>query len=291
MSFEAPTMKLRYGSGSEASTENRRTLADGRVTGAQIPDFAEITARYPMFAGALSTWAAGSVVQGWGHANSDLDLYVVTDEPIEIDEKLESFERHVSTRDPVIHIVLGEFGPFRADIEVWRQEQIDEIIGRFAGDTPNQEAPELDKTEQDLLYRLASGRPLHGEDWWRRRREAITGSKYGLWLAENRKLIAETFLEDVGGLLISDDVQTAVLAAQEAFVGSLEAVLAVHGDYSVNRKWLYRRCVAVQPPEITVEQAWAVLTMDGAGENPRGWAESTARLAQRLLLSVEGGSL
>jgi hypothetical protein len=287
MTFEPPAMSLRFGSGSEATEENRRALSEGRLNAPRIPDFPEISGKYPIFKDALSIYAAGSLVQGWAHANSDLDLYVVSEAHIEIGSELESFERHVSTRDPLIHIVLGEFGAFRADIELWRVEQIDEIIGRFSGRTPDQEAPELDKSEQDMLYRLASGRPLHGADWWQQRRDALQESSYGLWLAENRKLIAETFLEDVGGLLVSDDPHTALLAAHEAFTGALEAILAVHGDYCVNRKWLYRRMQGVDVPEIALEDAWAFLTMAGASQDPRGWAERAARTAQRLLLSVE----
>ncbi|MDI5962176.1 hypothetical protein [Streptantibioticus silvisoli] len=289
MRFELPTMALRFGSGSEATPERRRDLEAGRREPAAVPDGAEIAARYPIFADAVSVYAAGSVVQGWGHANSDLDLYVITDEPIDLtDSGLEYFDRRVSTEDPDIRIVLGEFGPFRADIELWRAAQVDEIIARFAGSTPSQEAPEPGKTEQDLLYRLASGMPLTGADWWQRRRDEINASCYGGWLAENRKLTAETLLEDVGGLLVSGDEQTAVLAARDALVASVEALLAVHRDYSINRKWLYRRLLAVRPPEISVEAAWRALTMVGAADDPAGWAGATAALSQRLLITVEG---
>jgi hypothetical protein len=287
MTFEAPSMRLRYGSGSEATEETRNELAAGRQGGYELPDFAEIARKYPAFAGATSVYVTGSIVLGWGHANSDLDLYVVTEEQITPDAGLESFVRHVSTADPVIRIVLGEFGAYRADIEVWRAVQIDEVIGRFSGSTPSQERPELDRTEQDLLYRLVSGRPLHGDQWWRQRRDAINESGYGLWLAENRKLTAETYLEDVGGLLVSNDLETAVLAAHEAFCGALEALLAVHGDYSINRKWLYRRLATYQVPDISTADAWAHVTMTGVQDDPRKWAEQTARLAQKLLLSVE----
>jgi hypothetical protein len=115
----------------------------------------------------------------------------------------------------------------------------------------------------------------------------MLGSRYGLWLAEKRKLVAETFLEDVGGLLISGDLETAVLAAHEAFTIALEALFAVSGDFCVNRKWLYRRLLATDLKEISVAEAWAGLTMTGAVDDLRGWSERAARTAQRLLLTVE----
>jgi hypothetical protein len=290
MEFEFPSLRLQFGSGAEASEEGRRTQVSSRVDHSSIPDFTEVTKAFPDFAGAVSVFAAGSVILGWGHATSDLDLYVITEDRISISEGLEAFDRHVSTADPLIHIVIGELGPYRADIEVWRASQVDEIIGRFADRTPDQEAPDLDRTEQDMIYRLASGRPLHGEDWWARRRKAIDESNYGLWLAERRKLFAESFLEDVAGLLAAEDAETALLAAHEAFALSVEAVLAVHGDYTINRKWLYRRLQTVRPPEIGVDDAWKMITMVGASADPAGWAANVARTAQVLLLAVEARS-
>ena len=287
MTFEEPAIRLRFGSGSEAEQANRAVLADARTKGAELPSFDEIVRRYPVFKDALSVYAAGSIVQGWGHAASDIDLYVVTDAALRPGKDLEAFERHVATHDPVIHIMLGEFGPFRADIEIWRAAQVDEVISWFAGRTPSQEAPELGQWEQDLLHRLASGRPLHGFAWWQGRRDAIHQSGYGLWLAENRKLTAENYLEDVGGLLVSADEQSALLAAHEALICSLEALLATYGDYSTKRKWLYRRLLATRPDEISVEDAWQLITMSGALDDPAGWAAGAARVAQRLLLTVE----
>jgi hypothetical protein len=289
MRFEPPVMKLRYGSGSEATTEKRQEHSAQRRGTAPIPDAAEITSRYQQFAGATCIYAAGSLVQGWGHANSDLDLYVISDKPIDLaGSGLEYFERQVSTADPNMIIMLGEFGAFRADIELWRAEQIDEVIGRFTGDTPSQDSGELGRTEQDMLYRLTSGAPLLGEPWWRERRDAVLGSTYGRWLAENRKLSAEGLLEDVGGLLISGDNETAVLAARDALTASVEALLAVHNDLSINRKWLFKRVQQVRPDELSEQEAWSAFTMVGAAEDPADWAERTAALCQRLLLSVEG---
>lgn len=286
MTFEPPKLQLRYGSGTEASEEGRKRKGDDRAN-VEIPGYAELIANYPDFEGATCVFVAGSLVLGWGHATSDLDLYVVTEDQITISPGLEAFDRHVATSDPLIHIVIGELGPYRIDTEVWRASQIDEIIAGFTGRTPDQEKVEPGRTEQDMLYRLATGRPLRGESWWAQRRDAINASSYGLWLAEQRKLIAEGYLEDVVGLLPAKDFETALYCAHEAFTLSVEAVLAVHGDYTVNRKWLYRRLQTFTPPEIGLDAAWDTFTMIGARDDMAGWAERTAQTAQRLLLAVE----
>ncbi|TDB90341.1 hypothetical protein E1264_05520 [Actinomadura sp. KC216] len=286
MTFEPPSLELRFGSGVEVSEENRRALAGERMS-AELPTWADVLKYFPDFSGATSAFVAGSVVLGWGHAASDLDLYVIVDDPITVSPGQEAFTRDASTADPTINIVIGELSQYRADAEVWRIVQIDEIIGRFSGEIPDQEAPELGKLEQDMLYRLVSGQALHGRPWWEERRSAILNSRYGAWLAENRKLSAESYLEDVGGLLQSGDLETAVLAAREAFTFALEALLAVNGDFSINRKWLYRRLATTPLRELSLDEGWALLNGKGAAEDPRGWSERAARSAQQMLLVVE----
>jgi hypothetical protein len=287
MTFEPPTLTLRYGNGRDALEGER--VDPGVVP--QVPTFAEIVEAYPVVAGASCVCVAGSVVLGWGHAFSDLDLYVLSERPLEPDPRLEIYQREVSTEDPAISIAIGEVGPYRLDFEFWRTGQVDEIVGRFSGDVVDQEAPELDKTEQDMLYRLVSGRALHGEGWWRACRERILASHYGHWFADNRKLKAESGLEDVAGMLASGDREAALLASHETFTLALEALLATYGDFSVTRKWLHRRLLAYEPREIDAELAWRTLTMHGAAEDPGGVAEHTAVTAQRLLVAVERKTL
>lgn len=285
--FEPPKMTLRYGSGSEASEAERRSMADVRLSVSQIPTFDDVLAQYPSFADAATCFAAGSVVRGWAHANSDVDLYVVLPDRPAIDPRFEYFERNISTADPTIYIVLGEFGAFRADIEVWTAAQVDEIIGRFSGAIRDQESPDVEKSEQDMLYRLSTAKCLSGEGWWQERKTRIQQSSYGLWIAEKRKLSAEGYLEDTAGLLVSDDAHTAVLAAYEAFNLALESILAISGDLCITRKWLYKRLSEVRPPEIDPAEAWSRLTMQGAHDGPAEWALATARRAQDLLIAVE----
>lgn len=292
MEFEEPVLALRYGGGNERSEEARGQLRERRLVSVALPTVEDLLRVYPDFGSASCVFVSGSVTQGWGHANSDLDLFVVSRDAITVsDVSVELFEERVSTTDPTVWLAIGEVGQFRADIELWREEQVDELIGRFAGSAPGQEGAELGRTEKELLYRISVGKPLMGEQQFSSWRDAIRTSTFGIWLAENRKLSAEGMLEDVSGMLQSGDSESAALAAREAFVGGLEALLAVYGDYSSSRKWLYRRLVAANPTEVSVADGWAALTMAGAAEDPAGWARRTAALAQRLLVAIERRSL
>ncbi|MFE9813336.1 hypothetical protein [Streptomyces sp. NPDC005548] len=253
-----------------------------------MPGATELLTAYPVFAPAVAVFASGSITQGWAHAKSDLDLFAVMPGPVDKDEMpgLELLEVRTTTEDPVSWIALGEIEQYRADIEVWHAAQVDELVARFA--TPaDKYTVRPNNAEKDLLYRLSKGVALAGEDWLIAHQQALYKSSYGAWLAENQKLDAEGFLEDVEGLLQSGDGHSAALAAHRGVTTALGALLALYDDYSSSQKWLYRRLVAAEPKELSAAEGWAALSMSGCSDDPAGWAATSARLIERMLTAVE----
>ncbi|WP_329379449.1 hypothetical protein [Streptomyces sp. NBC_01716] len=293
MTFESPVLELRKGSGEEASAEQSAVLREA-VRSGTLPTREEFLDAYPQFSTAACTFLSGSLVEGWGNVKSDIDAFVVTEqaEPPQSPSLL-LMEESVSTQDPTVWIALGQLGPFRVDIEVWHVAQIDELVSRFVRPTEDGRnhyqgyTGSMSLHERDLFYRLCVGRPLTGSDWWERQRQAIVESDYALWLAEDHKVGGENRLEDVLGMLSNGDARSAALAAREAFIIALSAVLAAHGDICPSRKWLPQRLERHQPPEISSEEAWRVLSMAGCVDSPGEWASETARLCHRLFLAVE----
>jgi hypothetical protein len=291
--FESPVLELKKGSGEEASAEQRMALREAVQSGA-LPTYEEFLGAYPQFSTAACTFLGGSLVEGWGNVKSDIDAFVVTEEaePPQSPSLL-LMEESVSTQDPTVWIALGQLGPFRVDIEVWHVAQIEELVGRFVRPTAEGQnhyqgyTGHMSLHERDLFYRLCVGKPLSGSDWWERQRQAITDSDYALWLAEDHKVDGENRLEDVLGMLSNGDHRSAAQAAREAFIIALSAILAAHGDICPSRKWLPQRLERHQPPEISCEEAWRVLSMAGCFESPGGWAAETAQLCHRMFLAVE----
>ncbi|MFE5792297.1 hypothetical protein ACFQ8C_06905 [Streptomyces sp. NPDC056503] len=283
---------LKYGTGKEATAEGRDELRQKRAGQNAIPSLDDVLADYPEFAPSTCIFVSGSLTQGWGHAKSDLDLYVISEEPLDLSNpQLELYEQTVSTDPAGMHVAIAELGHYRADIELWLVSQVEQLIGRFDAAVPSQEAAALGHGEKDLFYRLVAGAPLSGDAWWSSARERILASSYGLWLAENRKLMAEGQLEDVSGLLESGDEHSAALAAREGLVLGLEAALALGGDYSPSRKWLHRRTEVAKNLPVATDVVWSALTMQGATEEPGRWASRTAGLIQQLILPVEEAAL
>ncbi|MFE3638536.1 hypothetical protein [Streptomyces sp. NPDC059168] len=292
MEFEEPGLDLLFGSGREASEVQRKNMGEQRLNAGAVPGHAELVASYPELSSAICTFASGSLTQGWAHGKSDLDLFVVFQDAVQKSDlhNLELLEVRVSTTDPVSWIALGELGQYRADIELWRESQIDELIERFSS-SPDKYTVRPNYAEQDLLYRLSQGVSLAGDTWLAQRKETLLASAYGPWLAESQKLDAEGMLEDVEGLLMSGDGESAALAAHRGFSMALHALLALYGDYSSSHKWLYRRLVAAAPTELTLAEGWAALSMSGCDGAPADWAGKTAALIQRLLTAVEKRAL
>jgi hypothetical protein len=289
MEFEEPTLTRLYGQGKEASQARREAMNTERASLAAIPGLDEFIQDYPAFEDAECVFASGSLTEGWAHAKSDLDLFGIFSGTVTADSLhgLELIRVKTTTSDPTSWIALGEVGPYRADIEVWSEAQVDELIGRFTGTGADKYTVRPNPAERDLLYRISKALPLAGEAWLEARQQALKESAYGAWLAENQKADAEGLLEDVSGLLESGDAHSAALAAHRGFMIALGSLLAAYGDYSPSQKWLYRRLDAVRPEELTTADGWRVMVMDGCAADPAGWAERTARLSQRMLTGVE----
>ncbi|MGW4789933.1 hypothetical protein [Streptomyces sp. NPDC004230] len=290
MTFEEPVLELVKGSGREATAEGREELRKAVAAG-ELPSLEQFLATYPQFASARCIFVSGSLVEGWGNEKSDVDLFVITDEPLVPDTaSLYLLEDRISASAPVIWAAIGELGPFRADIEIWTTRQVDELIGHFerpSGGHFQGWNGTLGHTERDFFYRLLTGRPMSGADWWEAKCAALRSSDYQLWLAEDIKVDGENGLEDVVGMLGGGDDASAALAVKAVLQQALLAILAIHGDISPGRKWLPQRVLRQRPPEITWDTAWEALSMRGAWENPREYARRTADLVHSLFIKVE----
>ena len=276
--YSPPALELSFGNGSDSLASQRSRMQASRETSPELPTASQVFAEFEIFRPATSVFVAGSVVMGWGHGTSDIDLYVMLPEALDgIDG---GYARTASTTDPMMYIVLGQFGAFRADIEVWTVEQVNEIINRFE----DLRGPAMaDRGEQDLLNRLVTGRPLHGEPWWARARDRITSSSYAMWLAGDRRRLAEAAVESARAESARGSALSSLLIAREALARAVEAALTVRGDFSVSRKWLYRRMQSTPLEGIDVDATWRRLCLDDAERSPDRWTATTLALCAQIM--------
>jgi len=285
--WTTPTIALRFGRGDEANQLARSALAAQRTNGGNLPTFDDVLALWPGFADAQFAFVGGSVTEGWAHSKSDLDVYVVADSPIHPDTRiLEVAHRQVDLPSPDIYICIGQVAQFRADIELWTIDQLEQLASIFDSGTPSQEVAGVGGAERDLIYRLTSGTPLTGADFWRQWRSRFLSGHYRQYLAASKQLVAEGLAEDVAGMLDSGDVRSAALAAFNGAATAIEGVLASRGDFCVNRKWLSRRLERLDdlvPPDTL----WSALSMRDATTDPGRYAASALELTQSLIAIIE----
>lgn len=236
-----------------------------------------------------AVFVTGAVVAGWGHARSDLDVYVVTPrvDPV---ETTDSLFRGVDG-SPIPWLVRYVPDGYRLDVEYWREEQVDHVIARVC-ERPldGSHAIGLNLTEDDLdfLHDLSIGRALAGEDWVLERQDTLRRARLHLLVASRRFSQADSSIEDALGLLESGDEVSAVLAASLAFSYVVDGLVAAEHELSPNPKWRARKMLQAQPRALTWDEYWSVETKQGLDPaRPERWVRELLGRCQELMGAVD----
>lgn len=210
---------------------------------------------------AMAAFLSGSIVAGYGHANSDVDLYLVGEH---LDASDAVGEARFDMAQPCVPISIAYLGQQRWDLELWLPSQVDELLARLPGADAARGAhaarmPTID--ELDFLYRLSIARPVVGEPWLANAQARLSESRVGAYVAAVWMQDADDYVDDASGLLLVGDEQSAVLAARVALGYAIDAVCATRGLFQPSAKWRYRRVMqlpGVMDPEVywRLESGW-----------------------------------
>lgn len=233
--------------------------------------------------GYLAVYAGGSLVQGWGNATSDLDIFVVT--PTRWDS--ESAQLDTVALDPNTIPVEGIYvGDRRWDIEYWLESQVDELFGKVGADQLEGSQPagrRLSHAEIGFLQKLSHSVLIDREEWWEARRRRLAESPLCTVMALRALHEMDIYTEDAVGQLAAGDVESAVLSAKNSWLWAVHALLSSHGQFGESAKWFARRFRAANPPELSFDEYWAAETMRSFDpEAPERWVEEILRLCQRI---------
>jgi nucleotidyltransferase-like protein len=233
-------------------------------------------------ASVLAIFVGGSLARGWGHANSDLDIFVVTDRPW---RSSTSAHNPVSLHPETVATETIHVESWRWEIRYWQDTQVDQVLAKVSPDDfPGGSAwRTLTSTESTFLERLTRAVEVEGHDWLDRRQDALRRSAFRAIVVTDALLRADSHVEDAVGQLQSDDVDSAVLSARMAFGSAIDALVASNGELGQERKWRARRMRTVTTPILSFDEYWEVETMqtfDPAAA--RRWVEEVAILCRRL---------
>jgi hypothetical protein len=237
---------------------------------------------------AACVFASGSLVAGWGHATSDVDLYVVTAAPAPVTPTA-TFKLGLSSRPlPVV----AAFGPdgMRYDIEYWTTGQVDELLSAVqdAGDRDHAAVVQPGRADIDWFFRLSIGVAIAGEEWLREAQRKLADSALAVILAGQEFEKADGFVDDALGLSEVGDQESAVLAARAALGHAVDGYLFALGSFCPGVKWRYRKVIALPASALPAEKYWRLETMrDLDPDNVRPWVEQVAETCQELMMEVD----
>ncbi len=258
------------------------------VTASVPTGLADLPAAVRVPPDALCVYVSGSIVAGWGHANSDVDLYVVTREPAEVAATARLELPLLGTTLPVAVARTDRVW----DAEYWTEAQVNTLIDAVStGDeTSYQAGARLGYAEVDCFYRLSIGVPLVGKEWLADVQHRIATSALGRVLASREFAEVDGLVDDALGMLETGDRHSAVLAAGMALGHAVDGYLFARGSLAPNRKWRYRKLAALPDSRLSADEFWRLVSMrELDDENPRPWVEQVAEVCQLLIMEVDFG--
>lgn len=236
----------------------------------------------------LALLVVGSIARGWANKDSDIDIYVVANEPW-----ADSRDRMLVPLDPDF-VPLGTqyIESQRCEIKYWLDSQVDQMLSKVAWDKferPSQTTKILHVAEELFLSRLVACIPIEGDTWVQRRQEQLQESAFKALLVTRSLAISDDSCEDALGQLDAGDLYSAVLSARRALGFSVDALLESEGSFeSHTTKWRARRFRAVAPSQMKFEDYWRLETMRTFdAKNPERWVIDVVRTCKDLQTLIE----
>jgi hypothetical protein len=184
--------------------------------------------------GAHCVFVSGSLVAGWGHASSDVDIYVVTEQAADLSSMADLDIGVTDARVPIA--VTYDPNGVRYDVEYWTTAHVDALLDAVAWHDPDRPSggPALTTAAVDCYHRISIGRALSGRAWLAGVKQRLAGSALRQLLAAHHFGEADGSLDDALGLsnLIGDDTTVArIPQARFRRVGA--ALLVAYGPVVV----------------------------------------------------------
>lgn len=205
-----------------------------------MPDYKAIGARVAsQYGDALCAFTAGSIIEGFGNATSDLDLFVVG-----------RSEPGPSAWNAVGSFTFGEASidvgyeedDLRVDVELWSIHSIRSIADEISR-TPltRSAAASLDERRLQTAHALRIGQSVKGENLFAELQESFDFRHLASLLALRFVGDYAGFAEDAVGAIQDDDGGTALLGSRAALGASVDAYLAAKGLTNPKTKWRFAK--------------------------------------------------
>jgi len=188
-------------------------------------------------------YASGSLVEGFGHATSDIDIFVVTDRHAQggLSFEIENYE------------VAVDFGRNRRiDYEYWSFAAVDALAGKLdALSLGRGFLAVLTSAEEVFIHRLRVGIPLVERGGLEELQRRFDFSRLQRYLTIKAVREVDDVLDDLTGMLASGDLDSALLRSVD-LVGYVVDTWTHHcGNTNPYQKWRPRILESLPPSDRT----------------------------------------
>lgn len=229
----------------------------------------------------FTIFLSGSIIEGFGNVESDLDVYVVF--PEIVPDLRADF-------DTGINIISLEFTTnWRLDVESWAKEQMLAASDRIRCCTPQSLGARTDISFEDsaLAHNIRIGIPIRHEEHFQQ-------IKLSFDFAHLSHLLTSKYLnsyiglaEDAAGAIASKQHGAAMLMSRKAAQAAFDAWLAAHGETNPKDKWRFNKLEKLGN-QAMLERYWALETPQIVDKKDvLSYAKDWLLFAQSIVLQVQ----
>ncbi|UTT39882.1 hypothetical protein NMP99_00755 [Glutamicibacter mishrai] len=236
----------------------------------------------------IGSFAAGSIIQGWGNRDSDIDIYLIV-ESLPPDYSLDDVHTSRGIQGDV-HVTSKELFGRKTDIEVWTIDQVMSVLDKMnVGESEYSSSLLLgfNYFELDFMEKLNHGRAIAGSLTVDQLKRKLKSSAWRDLLIEQALHLSDIYLEDALGQLDASDLRSAILSAKLAFGHSVDAVCINSGQIGHSPKWRAKRMETISDSCMSFEDYWAIETMASySPEQGERWATEVIRMCRKISANI-----
>lgn len=189
-------------------------------------------------------YLAGSLLEGFGNATSDIDVYVLCEE-----EDISILQNKKSKMDGAFYFTDDcitrniRINGSRYDIEYWSHSKLTNMIMKLnkLDFTTTDYITRLSKEEFDVLHRIKYAKGIHNTQEFDRIYNSINFDNLNYYKIIIQSELYAGVVEDVQGAYLSKDFGSAFFMVRNLINIVMTGYLAGKGETNPADKWLYRK--------------------------------------------------
>lgn len=243
----------------------------------------EIESSLALPAEPFTIFLSGSLIEEFGNAESDLDVFVVYTE--EIPAVRSDFNEGT-------HLISMEFSAnWRLDIESWTREnmmatadRINQCALKDLGEFVN-----LSMEDRLLAHNIRIGIPIQHADHFQQIHQAFDFAHLSRLLTSNSLAYYNNLAEDTAGAIASKQHGAALLMARKTIQFVIDAWLAAQGETNPKDKWRFNKLEKLGNQAMW-ERYWALETFPlESKNNVFEYAQECLLFAQNIAFEIQRG--